>query len=150
MKSSLRIEGVGRYRGAFRVGGRGIMQRQKYVLGPVALTTTYTTNLMNPGTTTGGVASTSAPYDKLEIILYHIRVINKDSVARTFRLYKGATGANAAGTELAPVDKSVPANDFVDLYYPSGLRFTTSDFLVGGAATVTTLVLTAEGEIGVA
>ena len=122
--------------------------QKKFGLGPVALTTTYTTNIMNPGTTTGGVASTSAPYDKLLITIYHIRVVNKAS-ASTFRLYKGATGANAPGTEIA-YNVAVAAGSYVDLYFGTGIPFTTTDFLVGGAADATTLTLYAEGEIGVA
>jgi len=46
--------------------------------GPVAMSTTTTTNILNPGTTTGGTASTAAPYDKLRITLRHVRVCNKN------------------------------------------------------------------------
>ena len=62
--------------------------------GPIALTNTYTTNILNPPTTTGGTnAGSSSHY----IILRHIRIVNKGATAATFRLYLGATGANAAG-----------------------------------------------------
>jgi hypothetical protein len=111
--------------------------------GPVALTTTMTTNILNPPTTTGGVgAGTPKPV----IVLYKLRVVNKTGSASTFSLWLGATGANTAGTEVATA-RSVPANSevVIDCY----LKLTTSDFLVGGAADATTLTFIAEGKIGV-
>jgi hypothetical protein len=114
--------------------------------GPIALTNTYTTNILNPGTTTGGTNCTSAPFDKLNVIVRKIRVVNKTTSAATFRLYLGATGANTAGTELY-YDKSVPANDV--LIEPCYLRLSTADFIVGGASASTTLGIEFEGEIGV-
>lgn len=113
--------------------------------GPVALTTTLTTNILNPPTATGGVGAGSSPN---YIILRHIRISNKTGSAATFSLWLGATGANAAGTEVVGTGKSVPANDYVDWY--GGLRLDIADFLVGGAGTATALTLEAEGEIGVA
>jgi hypothetical protein len=121
------------------------MQNKPFRLGPVALTTTYTTNIMNPPTLTGGVGASET---KTYILIRHIRVVNKTSSAATFRLFQGATGANTAGTEVVGIDKSVPANDSVDYY--GQWYFRTADFLVGGAGTTLALVLTAEGEIGVA
>jgi len=117
-------------------------------LGPVALSNTLTTNILNPGTTTGGVASTSAPYDKLRIVLRHIRIVNKTAGAVTFSLYLGATGANAAGTEVIGTGYSVAANSAFDWY--GMLPFDTTDFLVGGASAATSLTIEAEGEIGLA
>jgi hypothetical protein len=133
-----------------------------YARAPVALTATTTTNLINPGTTTGGTGTTAAPNDKLLVIITHIRVANTTNATKSFALWKGATGANTAGTEFyaagtatagaldANTGVSVPANSFVD-FYPGapGNLFTTSDFLVGGAS-ATGLTLTAEGYIGVA
>ena len=119
---------------------------KKFALGPLALTATLTTNIMNPATLTGG---TNGGSGNTYILLYHIKVTNKTSGAATFTLYKGATGANTAGTELA-LARNVPANDEVNLYFPSGILFTTSDFLVGGASAGTTLTISGEGEIGVA
>ena len=113
--------------------------------GPVALTTTLTTNILNPPTATGGTnGGSSSNY----IVLKHIRILNKTGTAATFTLYLGATGANAAGTELIGIAKSVPANDYVDYY--GLLRLDAADFLVGGAGTTLALVITGEGEIGVA
>lgn len=116
--------------------------------GPVALSNTLTTNILNPGTTTGGVASTSAPYDKLRIILTHIRIVNKTAGAVTFSLYIGATGANAAGTEFMGTARSVAANSSEDWY--GKVPLDTGDFLVGGASAATSLTIQGEGEIGVA
>lgn len=124
------------------------MQNKTFRFGPVALTTTYATNVLNPGTTTGGVNASAAPYDKTRIILRHIRIVNKTGTAATFRLWIGATGANAAGTEFLGYDKSVPANDAVDWY--GYLPLDTADFLVGGAGTTLALTIEGEGEVGVA
>lgn len=122
------------------------MQLKKFNFGPVALTTTYTTNILNPPAASGGTnGGSSGQY----ILLYHVRVTNKGASAATFRLYKGATGGNAAGTELA-YDVSVAAGASEDLHFPAGLRLDTTDFLVGGASALTTLVISGSGEIGVA
>jgi hypothetical protein len=116
--------------------------------GPVAMSATLTTNILNPGTTTGGVAATSAPYDKTFIVLRHVRVVNKTGGAVTFSLWLGATGANAAGTEVIGQGMSVPANSYVDWY--GQLRLDTADFLVGGASAGTSLSIQGEGEVGIA
>lgn len=113
--------------------------------GPIALTNTLTTNLLNPPTATGGVnGGSSSQY----IILKHIRIVNKTGSAATFSLWLGATGANAAGTEVVGQAKSVGANDVYDWY--GTLRIDAADFLVGGASANTTLTIQGEGEIGVA
>ena len=124
------------------------MRSKPFRFGPLALTTTYTTNILNPGTTTGGVNSTSAPYANLMIELTHIRIVNKTGSAATFRLFLGATGANTAGTEVIGYDLSVPANSYIDWY--GSLPLYSTDFLVGGAGTATALTIEGEGQIGVA
>jgi hypothetical protein len=112
--------------------------------GPVALTTTMTTNILNPPTAAGGVgAGSSAQY----IILRHIRIVNKTGTAATFSLWRGATGANTAGTEVVGQGTSVAANSYFDWY--GIMRFDAADFLVGGAGTTTALTIQGEGEIGV-
>jgi len=121
------------------------MQNKQFRFGPIALTNTYTTNLLNPPTASGGTnGGSSAQY----ILLRHVRVVNKDSSARTFRLYLGATGANAAGTEIA-YDVSVAVGSYQDLYWANGLRLDSADFLVGGASAATALTIEGEGEVGV-
>lgn len=121
------------------------MQNKAFRFGPVALTTTLTTNILNPATATGGTnAGSSAQY----IILRHIRIVNKTSSSATFTLYLGATGANTAGTEIIGVATPVAANSFYDWY--GYLRLDSADFLVGGAGTTTALVINGEGEVGVA
>lgn len=112
--------------------------------GPVALSNTLTTNILNPPTATGGVnGGSSAQY----IILRHIRIVNKTGGAVTFSLWLGATGANTAGTETIGQGLSVPANSFIDWF---GLkRLDSADFLVGGASAATSLSIEGEGEIGV-
>lgn len=113
--------------------------------GPVALTNTLTTNLLNPPTASGGVNAGSSPN---YIIIKHIHIVNKDTVARTFSLWLGATGANSAGTEVIGSGKSVQAGDVFDWY--GALRLDAADYLVGGASANTALTIQGEGEIGVA
>lgn len=122
------------------------MQNKPVRFGPVALTNTYTTNILNPPTTTGGVGVPAA-CDKCYYVVRHIRIINKTGTAATFKLYIGATGGNVAGTEFMGIDLSVPANSYVEWY--GILTLDTVDFLVGGAGTTTALVFQAEGEIGI-
>lgn len=120
------------------------MQNKRFRFGPVAIAAAVG-NLLNPPTAAGGVnAGSSSQY----IILSHIRVLNKTGVAHNFTLYIGATGGSAGGTEFMGVAKVVPANDAVDFYGP--VRLDAADFLTGVADTVTTLVISGEGEIGVA
>lgn len=113
--------------------------------GPIALTNTLTTNLLNPATATGGTnAGSSSQY----IILRHVRIVNKTGGAVTCSFWLGATGANAAGTEVIGQALSVAANSYVDWY--GVLRLDAADFLVGGASAATSLSINGEGEVGVA
>lgn len=121
------------------------MQNKTFRLGPVALTTTLTTNILNPPAASGGVnAGSSAQY----IILKHLRITNKTTSSASFSLWLGATGANAAGTEVIGIGHSISANSSYDWY--GILRLDAADFLVGGSGTATALSITGEGEIGVA
>lgn len=103
----------------------------KKTVGPVALTTTLTANVYN---------NTSALiYD----VIKHIHITNKTSAPAKVSLWLGATGANAAGTELFS-GKSIAANDVYDFY--CSLKMLSTDFLVGGSDTATALTITIEGE----
>jgi hypothetical protein len=113
--------------------------------GPVALSNTLTTNIVNPPTVTGGTGlagTNTATY----LIVRHIRIVNKTAGAVTFSLYIGTTGANTAGTEFMGLGTSVAANSYVDWY--GQLRLDTADFIVGGASAATSLTFQFEGEIG--
>jgi hypothetical protein len=113
--------------------------------GPVALTTTTTTNIFNPPTLTGG---TGVPGAATYLILRHIRIVNKTASPATFSLYIGGTGGNVAGTEFMGLGTSIAANSAADYY--GALRMDSTDYMVGGAGTATALTIEAEGEIGVA
>lgn len=91
--------------------------------GPVILTTTLTTNVYNPPATE-------------EVRLIH--VVNKTTNPATFSLWVGATGANAAGTELFN-KQQVAANSVFDWPYP--VKLGTADFIVGGSDTATALTI---------
>jgi hypothetical protein len=103
----------------------------KRTFGPLALTTTLTTNIYNQGS--------ALIYD----VIKHIHIANKTGVAATFSLWLGATGGNVAGTELFTA-VSIAANDYFDWY--GNLRMGSTDFLVGGAGTTTALTILGEGE----
>jgi hypothetical protein len=116
-------------------------------IGPIALTTTLTTNLLNCAITAlaGPIGYTQTqPY----LLVRKLRVTNKSNAPVSFSFWKGATGANVAGTEIGGTGTPVAPNGFVEV---QGLmRFDAVDFLVGGASVVTALTLTIESEIGMA
>ncbi len=112
--------------------------------GPIALTGTLTTNLLNPPTATGG---TNGGSSNMYIVLKHIRIVNKTAGAITCSFWLGATGGNVAGTEVIGIGLSVAANSFVDWF--GIMRLDAADFLVGGASAGTSLSIQGEGEIGV-
>jgi hypothetical protein len=124
--------------------------------GPVALTTTTTTNILNPPTLTGG-AGLAGTNTSTYIIVRHIRIVNNTNAAASFALWLGASSANAAGTEIiaggaatagalnVSTGVSVAANGVFDWY--GQLRLDATEFLVGGAGTATALTFQAEGEI---
>lgn len=113
--------------------------------GPVALTAALTTNLLNPPAASGGVNAGASPQ---YIVLKHLRVTNKTGSAASFSMWLGATGANAAGTEVIGQGQIVAANSSYDWY--GLLRIDAADFLVGGANVANALSISGEGEIGVA
>lgn len=123
------------------------MQNKAFNFGPVALTNVLTTNILNPGA--GARATPPVGYvDTIPyIILRHLRIVNKTAGPVSFSLWKGATGANAAGTEIVGIGKVVPANDYIDWY--GYMRVDSADFLVGGASANASLSIQGEGEIGV-
>lgn len=105
----------------------------KRTFGPVALSATLTTNVY------AGAGGSALIYD----VITHIRIVNKTAGAVTASLWLGATGANAAGTEVLN-GYSVAANGVYDWY--GRLKMTSTDFLVGGASAGTSLTITGEGD----
>ena len=103
----------------------------KRTYGPAALSSTLTTNVYNQGS--------ALIYD----VIKHIHIANKTGAAATFSLWLGATGGNAAGTELFSA-VNVPANSPWDWY--GNLKMLNTDFLVGGSGTAAALTITIEGE----
>lgn len=80
-------------------------------------------------------------------LVRHIHIANTNAASRTIELWLGLTGATTAGTELIKL-KTIAANDEYNLYFPSGLKMTNADFLVGRAGTdATSLVITTTGEL---
>jgi len=103
----------------------------KRTAGPLALTTTLTTNVYNQ--------SSALIYD----VIRQIHIANKTGSAATFTLYLGGTGANSAGTELW-LGQSIAANSEFNWY--GVLKMISTDFLVGGSNTATALTITIMGE----
>jgi hypothetical protein len=103
----------------------------KKLAGPVAMSATLTTNIYVPAAAT--------VYD----VIRHIHVVNKTAATVTFSLWLGATGGNAAGTELFNT-QSVAAYSCFDYYCM--MKVTSTDYLVGGASAATSLTITIEGE----
>jgi hypothetical protein len=118
---------------------------RRFDFGPVALTTTMTTNIWNVALTSvaGPVGFTATqPF----AILTKLHILNKTGSAATFSLWKGLTGANTAGTEFIGTAVSVAANSTATYFLNS--RFNSTDFLVGGAGTLTALTIQGEFELG--
>lgn len=120
-------------------------QNKRWKLGPIQMAASPT-NLLNPGTVTGGINSTDTHYNSIRIYLKRIRIINTDSADHVVSLWIGATGASAAGTEFLVSQTAVPANDGIE--FPCERMLDKDDFLVGEGTTD----LTIEGdlEIGIA
>lgn len=108
---------------------------------PTAMSGTYTTNIYNVPASSGGVGAGLTPY----AIIRHIHVSNSTAGAITFRLFIGATGGNAAGTDLF-YNQSVAANSSFDFY--GQIRMDAADFLVGGASAAASLAIAVAGEVG--
>ena len=116
-----------------------ILNVQPIVLGTVAA------NLLNCAVTSlaGPVGITlTQPY----MIISHMRIVNKLAQTVTFSLFKGATGASAAGTEIVGSLTAIAANSSYDWF--GMLRMDSGDFLTGLAGTATALTLSVEGEVG--
>jgi hypothetical protein len=120
-------------------------QNKTEIFGPVALTTTLTTNIVAPAA--AGASAVGYTATATYILLRHIRIVNKTASSATCSFWKGATGANAAGTEVVGQALSVPANSYVDWYGQMRLEGA-NGFLVGGASANTTLTFQGEGEVG--
>lgn len=114
---------------------------------PIALSAAIA-NLLNCGITSlaGVVGFTmTQPY----IVIKHVRVLNNDAANHSLKLFKGATGGSAVGTEVIfPPNFVVAANSYADWY--GQLRLDSADFLTGLADTASKLTLNIDAEIGVA
>jgi len=103
----------------------------KRLAGPTAMSATMTTNIYNPAATADAVVRA-------------IHVVNKTAGTRTFSLWLGATGGNAAGTELYSAESVLAYSSWTRF---RALKMTSTDFLVGGADAATSLTIVVEGEL---
>jgi len=118
------------------------MANTPFRLGPTFIASTVG-NLLNPGTTTGGVGSDTPR--NLKIVLRKVTILNKTASPVTFTCYIGATGGSASGTEVFGGTRSVAANGVVEIFETLQLRV--ADFLTGVASSASALVILGEGEI---
>jgi hypothetical protein len=113
-------------------------------IGPLALTNAAA-NILNPGTTTGGV-NAGTPQN-LFLQIKKITVVNKTAAQHTVSLYIGATGASAAGTEFEFNAFPIPGNSYVDRSTNTALDV--ADFLTGLADANASLTIQLDCEVGV-
>lgn len=107
--------------------------------------------------TTGPAYITNAAADIASVVpvantyrlIRQIRLVNTDSSARTVTLYKGASGGSTGGTEVLKAH-SIPANDEHVIYYPSGDRYSATQFLSGLASVTNVVTIEVIGEAYVA
>src|SRR5258706_12291339 len=88
------------------------MQNRPLRFGPVALSNTLTTNILNCNVTSlaGPVGFTlTQPY----LLITHMRAVNKTGSPVTVSLWIGATGGKAAGTEVAWPAPPIPAKSYI-------------------------------------
>lgn len=122
------------------------MPDKPFRFGPVALTNTLTTDLLKGPVQ--AAAGTGIAAQNIYMLMRHIRIVNKTAGAVTFSLWLGATGGNAAGTEVIGQAKSVAANAEYDWY--GQMRMDPADYLVGGASANVSLTIQGEGVLAVA
>jgi len=102
-------------------------------------------NLLNGalGSLAGPVGFTATqPY----LILKHIHVSNKDTIAHAITLYIGATGGSAGGTEFAWNNFSLGAQQYDDWFGQQ--RLDSTDFLSGIADLASKVTIEIDAEIG--
>jgi hypothetical protein len=85
------------------------------------------------------------PASTLNTLIRQIHLANVTTAPVQITLYIGATGGSAAGTEIAKL-VTVPANAYLDLYWPSGLLLLSTDFLTGLAGSASAVTITLSGD----
>lgn len=119
------------------------MADKPFRFGPVAMSSTLTTNILKgPVQAAAGVGVGA---QDIRMIIRHIRIVNKTAGAVTFSLWLGATGGNAAGSEVIGQALSVAANSAYDWY--GMMPMDAADYLVGGASAATSLSIEGEGTL---
>src|SRR5438874_10914507 len=88
-------------------------QNRTFRSGPTLLTTTLTTNILNPPTGAGGTGVTAT---NQYMILRHIRIVNRSASTATFSLWLGTTGTNASGSEFIGTGVTVAGNSFFEWF----------------------------------
>jgi len=93
----------------------------KTLVDPVAMANgTYVTDIFTP------------PASTILSVFTQIHIANTSGGSLTFRLFRGATGANVAGTELY-YNVAIASGSYFNDYF-NNLVFKSTHFLVGGAS----------------
>ena len=111
--------------------------------GPIALTSTLTTDLLSPTAASGGTNAGSAAQF---IELHHLSVLNKDSSTRSFSLWLGGSAGNVAGTEVIGSGMPIAAGQSHEWY--GQIKIDSGQYLVGGASANSALTIMGEGVVG--
>lgn len=112
---------------------------------PIALTTSPGTNLLNVPST-AGLSPVGFTMPAAVLNVTKVQFVNTTGGPILVSLFKGASGAHAAGTEVYGSSLSIAANSTWSDY--GDLRLDVADFLTGGAnATGVTLRLEVEIDI---
>lgn len=106
-------------------------------------------NLLNTTITTLANTCIGIVASAAYAIIKHIHVSNQlTTAAVTVSLFKGASGAQAPGTQFAWTSVSVPAGQYLDWYGQA--RFDNTDYLTGVAwGSPASIIINIDGEIGI-
>jgi hypothetical protein len=123
------------------------MADRTFRFGPTALTTSIANVLNGTVTSWAGPVGILPAMAGVYLNLRHVRIVNKTAGAVSFSMHLGATGAEAAGTEVIGSLLSVAAYSAFDWY---GLMpMVAADFLTAKASANTSLTVEGEGAIAV-
>jgi hypothetical protein len=115
-------------------------------VGPIALTATTTTNILN-GAVTSMAGSVGITYAQPVIWIKRMHVANITAGVGSFSMWIGGTGGNVAGSQWFAA-QTVAANSAYDWTSGPGMQLLSTDFLVGAANALSTLTVEFELEIG--
>jgi hypothetical protein len=118
---------------------------RQFRFGPTALTTSAANILNGTVTSWAGPVGVNPALSGVVLIVKRIRIVNKTASAVTFSLFVGATGGNAAGTEV--VGSLMPVAAYATYDWYGFVPLVAADFLTGLASANTSLTIQGEGTV---